>query len=157
ERFKGAAYVFARDGANWYQRQRLAGDDNAPAEFFGKSVAISGDTMMVGTPGADLGSNYDQGSVYGFVISGDLAQRPKLTTGFGRMDFFGYSVAISGDTAALGARNDVVGGIYPGSVYVFTRGDGGWSLQQKLTAPDGASGDNFGQSVAIYRNTLVVG
>jgi hypothetical protein len=157
ERFKGAAYVFARDGAKWYQRQRLAGDDNAPVEFFGQSVAISGDTMLAGTPGADLGSNYDQGSAYAFVISGDFTQRQTLMAGLGRMDFFAYSVAISGDTAALGARNDAVGGIYPGSVYIFTRGDGGWSLQQKLLAPDGASGDNFGQSVAIYGNTLVVG
>jgi len=73
-------------------------------------------------------------------------------------DGFGSSVALSGDTAAVGAYHDAVGSnVHQGSVYVFTRDDGVWSLQQKLTAADGGIFDGFGNAVALSGDTLVVG
>lgn len=69
--------------------------------------------------------------------------------------FFGYSVAVDGNTAVVGAWNDAGGN---GAAYVFTRnGSGAWSQQQELTAPDGASGDQFGYAVAVSGNIALVG
>jgi hypothetical protein len=72
-------------------------------------------------------------------------------------DEFGCSVALSGDTAVIGAMWDGVNYQYQGSAYVFVRDGNGWTLQQKLTASDGEWGDHFGASVAISDGTLVVG
>ncbi|AKF03821.1 MYXO-CTERM sorting domain-containing protein [Sandaracinus amylolyticus] len=68
----------------------------------------------------------------------------------------GRSVAIEGDTAVVGAPHDVVGGSYQGSAYVFVRSGGGWALQAKLIASDGADSDHFGSTVAISGDTIVV-
>src|SRR4029078_5805117 len=72
-------------------------------------------------------------------------------------DQMGYSVAISGDTLVTGAFYDNIG-IHPhqGSAYVCTRNGALWTLQQKLTASDGVSYANFGNSVAISGDTVVV-
>ena len=70
---------------------------------------------------------------------------------------FSSSVAISGDTAVVGASTDDDAGTDSGAAYVFTGSDGGWSQQAKLTADDANTGDNFGFSVAINSDTAVVG
>ena len=72
-------------------------------------------------------------------------------------DLFGFSVSISGDTAIVGARSDRVDGLSSGSAYVFERSGGIWMQKAKLTAFDGASGDNFGGSVSISGDTAIVG
>jgi hypothetical protein len=157
DRFRGAAYVFARGGANWSRRQRLAAEGGASGEFFGKSVAISGDTMTVGTPRL-FGANNHLGAAYAFVISGDLAERQGFTIGANRAALLENSVAISGDIAVVGASLGSLGvSASQGSAYVFTRRDGDWSAQQILTAPDGMVCDFFGASVAISGDTIVVG
>ena len=73
-------------------------------------------------------------------------------------DRFGISVAISGDTAVIGAFFDDVGaGVFQGSVYVFTRNGATWTQQQHLVASDGTAGDRFGRSVALDGDTAVIG
>ena len=72
-------------------------------------------------------------------------------------DDYGYSVALEGDTAVVGARYEDTGGTSAGSVYVFTRSGTSWSQQAKLNASDAAGGDYFGHDVAISGNTVVVG
>jgi hypothetical protein len=73
-------------------------------------------------------------------------------------DNFGYSVALDGETLAVGAtRDDSDANGDQGSVYVFTRGNGLWPFQQKLTAADGGASDNFGFAVALDGDTLVAG
>ncbi|NOT00103.1 MAG: hypothetical protein HOP29_05705 [Phycisphaerales bacterium] len=73
-------------------------------------------------------------------------------------DFFGYAVSVSGDTAVVGAIGDNhAGGIDAGSAYVYVRSGGVWTQQQKLTALDAAAGDNFGVSVSVSGDTIVVG
>ncbi|HEY6402204.1 MAG TPA: putative Ig domain-containing protein, partial [Blastocatellia bacterium] len=159
DRGSGAAHVFARSGAKWSRLQRLVADDGAPSVFFGKSVAISGNTMMIGTPRISGGLHQSGlGAAYALVISGNLAQRQKFQIDAANIDPFAHSVAVSGDMAVVGMRRDTVGAnTNQGSVYVFARGDGDWIMQQRLTAPDGGVGDFFGHSVAISANTLVVG
>jgi hypothetical protein len=157
---QGSAYVFVRSGTAWTQQAQLTAGDGAAGDHFGKSVAISGDTAIVGADDADVGANIDQGSAYVFVRSGTAwTQQAQLTAGDGAAgDLFGASVAISGDTAIVGAYDDDVGANSDqGSAYVFVRSGTTWTQQAQLTAGDGAAGDAFGKSVAISGDTAIVG
>jgi hypothetical protein len=72
-------------------------------------------------------------------------------------DYFGYAVAIDGDTVVVGAYQDGDKGIGSGSAYVFTRTGGTWTQQAKLVPADGAAYDRFGSAVAVDADTIVVG
>ena len=104
---QGSAYVFVRSGGVWSQQQKLLASDAAARDFFGDSVAISGETIVVGAPFDDGAAGIDQGSAYVFVRSGGVwSQQQKLGLGRGGSDFFGESVAISGETVVVGAASD---------------------------------------------------
>jgi hypothetical protein len=157
---QGSAYVFVRSGTTWSQQQQLTAADGAADDRFGWSVAIAGDTAVVGAPYDDVGAKADQGSAYIFVRGGTAwSQQQQLTAADGGADdLFGWSVAISGETAVVGAVCDDVGAnADQGSAYVFVRSGTAWSQQQKLTTADGAAYDEFGESVAISGETTVVG
>jgi dihydroxyacetone kinase DhaKLM complex PTS-EIIA-like component DhaM len=157
---QGSAYVFTRSGGVWSQQQQLTAADGAAYDRFGTSVAISGDTVVVGACWDDVGGNSTQGSAYVFTRSGSTwSQQQKLTAADGaEEDYFGWSVAISGDIAVVGVAFAGYGtAAEHGSAYVYTRSGSTWSQQQKLTAADGADGDSFGTSVAISGDTVVVG
>ena len=161
-------YLF--DGANWlplaFQNPasimpttRLASDGVA-GDNFGFSVAISGDYALVGASGKTIGSNSFQGAAYVFVRSGSSwTQRAKLTASDGAADDrFGFSVAISGDYALVGAHDKTIGSnAGQGAAYVFVRSGNSWNEQQILTATDGAANDSFGVSVAISGDYALVG
>jgi hypothetical protein len=161
---KGAAYVFYRNEGgtdNWGQVKKLIASDGVSGDYFGKSVAIGGDTLVVGAyQDDDQGNN--SGSVYIFGRNQDgtdqWGQVKKLTASDGvDWDQFGGSVAISGDTLVVGAFGDDT---YKGAAYVFNRNQGGannWGQVKKLTASDGLANERFGWSVAISGDTLVVG
>ena len=153
---QGAAYVFVIRTNTFLQKQTLSASDGAADDFFGVSVALSGDTLVVGAVGDDSNPNTDQGSAYVFVRTGNSwAQQPKLTANDAAAnDQFGKSVALNGDTMVLGAPGD---NSSQGAVYVFTRSGTIWAQQQKLTANDAAAGDNFGFSVALSGDSVVVG
>jgi len=169
----GSAYVFTRDTpgdptSNWAKVAKLTAGDGAATDYFGNSVSINGNTMVIGALGNDdKGDN--SGSAYVFTrdTPGDLAsgwtQVAKLTAGDGAAgDQFGYSVSIDGDTMVIAAHLDDDKGSGSGSAYVFTRdtpGDlaSGWTQVAKLTANDGAEGDQFGYSVSIDGDTMVIG
>jgi hypothetical protein len=157
----GAAYVFTRSGGVWTQQQKLTASDGAQGDLFGFSVAISGDTAIVGAVHHDLGIITDAGAAYVFTrVGGVWNQQQKLTASDGQLDsLFGHSVAINGDTAVVGAYLQGVAGIgtNAGAAYVFTRSGGVWTQQQRLFASDGGPADNFGSSVAISGDTAVVG
>ncbi|MFT3746494.1 MAG: carboxypeptidase regulatory-like domain-containing protein [Pyrinomonadaceae bacterium] len=157
---QGSAYVFVRTGTSWSLQQKLTVADGAANDFFGRAVAIAGDTVVVGSSSADVTTNVDQGAAYVFFRSGSTwAQQAKLVAGDGAAtEYFGDSVAISGDTVVVGATEDATGAnIQQGSAYVFTRSGTAWSQQAKLTAGDGTAFDYFGFSVAVDSNTAVVG
>jgi hypothetical protein len=137
---------------------KLFASDGVAGDWFGTSMAVSGDTLVVGAPGDDdRGSS--SGSIYVFVRTGSAwSQQAKLTAADGAAgDRFGGAVAISGDTLVVGADSDGDVGTDSGSVYVFVRDGGVWTQQAKLTAADGAQYDHFGSSVTISGNTVVVG
>jgi hypothetical protein len=163
--YKGSAYVFVRSGGVWSQQQKLTASDGISGNHFGSWTSMSGDgnTVVVGAYDDDIGSNTNQGSAYVFVRSGGVwSQQQKLTASDGaEYDYFGMSVSISGDgnSILVGALDDNIGSnLEQGSAYVFVRSGGVWSQQQKLTASDGTTDDNFG-SVSINGDgtTLLIG
>ncbi|MEO0998173.1 MAG: FG-GAP repeat protein, partial [Pseudomonadota bacterium] len=154
----GAAYVFSRTGSGWSRQAKLTADDGAAGDQFGGSVALSGETALIGAR-RDDGNGDGAGAAYVFTRSGaGWSQQIKLTATDGAAGAeFGYSVALSGDTAIVGAAKDDHKGDDSGSVYVFTRSGTGWSQEAKLTAADGAEGDVFGISVALCGDTALIG
>ncbi len=157
---QGSAYVFVGSGSSWTQQAQLTAADGAASDQFGTSVAISGDTVIVGADADDVGGNGDQGSAYVFTRSGSLwSEQSHLTASDGSAaDGFGNSVGLSGDTAVVGSYVDGVGAnAAQGSAYVFTRNAGTWAQQSHLTATGGAADDEFGTSVAISGDKIVVG
>ncbi len=142
------------------EQEKLLAGDGAPDDFFGYSVALSGDTALIGAFKDDDGvMGVDAGSAYVFTRAGNTwRQQAKLTAIDGAAnDTFGGNVALSGDTAVIGAIRDDDKGDNSGSAYVFIRSGSAWSQQAKLTAADTAAGDAFGQSIALSGDTVVVG
>ena len=155
---QGAAYVFTCSGTpcTWTQQQELTAADGASGDEFGNTVAVSGNTAIIGAPY----KNSYQGAAYVFTCSGTpctWTQQQELTAADGaRGDVFGYSVAVSGETAIIGAIGN---NSSRGAAYVFTCSGTPctWTQQQELTAADGASGDVFGTRVAVSGATAVIG
>ena len=153
----GSAYVFVRDGGVWTQQAKLLPSDGAYADYFGISVAVNGDTAVIGADWDD--DNGDKsGSAYVFVRDGSTwTQQAKLLPSDGfRSAYFGYSVAISGDTAVIGAYQDAHNNS-SGAAYVFVRDGGTWIEQATLRPDDSGYGDYFGFDVSINGDTAVVG
>jgi hypothetical protein len=144
----------------WVQQAELTTSDGAADDEFGYSVAISGATLLVGAPGKEVGSNIQQGAAYVFVLSGSTwTQQAELTVSNGKADDdFGYSVAISGTVAVVGAPGRTVGtNRKQGTAYVFMQSGTTWTQKAALTSSDGAAKDSFGHSVAVASRTVVVG
>ena len=144
-----------------FEELKLVASDAAADDKFGNSVAIDGDTVVIGAYGDDDGAD-NSGSVYVLRTTDGGAtyvELAKLTASDPEMAaYFGKSVAIDGDTIVVGSPYDDDAGSQSGSVYVF-RTSNGWATHTEieLTAADTASGDLFGRSVAIDGNTIVVG
>ena len=156
----GSAYVFVRTAGVWTQQAKLTASEAASYDYFGYSVSVSGDTVVIGSPYSDHAGGTNAGSAYVFVrAAGVWTQEAKLTASdAAAYDYFGHSVSISGDTAVIGAIWSNHSGIMSaGSAYVFVRTAGVWTQQAKLTAPDPATGDYFGSSVSIEGDTVGVG
>jgi hypothetical protein len=151
----GSAYVFVRVGGVWTQQAKLTALDASAGDFFGMSVSIDGDTAVVGA-WSDDDAGTDSGSAYVFTRSGTTwTQQAKFVAADGAAgDRFGVSVAVDGDTIAVGAYADDTA---QGSVYMFRRTGGVWANESKLTASGATSGDQFGLSVALRGDRLAVG
>ena len=155
----GAAYVFKRgaDG-RWGQEAKLQASNRGGGDYFGYSVGISGDTVVVGAPYEDTYTT-NTGMVYVFTRSGSswTEQAKFQASNRGYRDFFGWSVAVDGDTIVVGAYGEDTGGSDAGMVYVFTGSGSSWTERKKLQASNKGSSDYFGHSVAIDDGTIVVG
>jgi len=154
----GSAYVFVRSGTSWTQEAKLVAGDGAPADRFGVSVSLSGDTALVGAFGDDDNGSLS-GSAYVFVRNGGTwTWQAKLVAIDGWAgDLFGVAVSVSGDTALVGAHEDGDNGYISGSAYVFVRSGSTWTQQAKFLADDGAAGDEFGHAVSVSGDTALVG
>jgi hypothetical protein len=154
----GSAYVFTCIGNTWTQQAKLLASDGDAEDWFGCSVALSGDTAIIGAEGVDDNGN-NSGSAYVFIRTGTTwTQQQKLLASDGTPhDNFGIYVSLDGDTALIGARADSIHGNYSGSAYVFTRTGTTWTQQQKLVPQDGQAEDNFGICVSLKGDTALIG
>jgi hypothetical protein len=160
-RADGKVYIFTRSGTVWTETQTLQSNDIAQGDLFGNALAFENDTLVVGALNKNNGNNFFQGAVYVFTRTGGagaFTQQQKLTSSDGVFaDFFGYSVAISGDSIIVGAPSLAGQPNSKGKAYVFTRAGAAWTEQAILQASDGTNGDAFGYAVGISGNTAVVG
>lgn len=180
--FSGAAYVFVRSAGTWSQQAYLKASNTGSGDRFGRSVSVSGNTVVVGAQLEDsnaIGVDGDgtnnsasnSGAAYVFMRSGNTwAQQAYLkASNTDSHDEFGFSVAVSGDTVVVGAlwEDSNATGVdgdgsdnsatSSGAAYVFVHSDNTWSQQAYLKAHNAGSGDVFGISVAISGDTVVAG
>jgi hypothetical protein len=159
----GVAYTFVRQGNTWVEQGKPTASDGAAGDYFGHSVAVSGDAVAVGAWWAGNGSESGAAYVFGQNQGGadQWGQVAKLTASDGAAgDYFGVSVAVSGDTVVVGADGHDDNGTDSGAAHVFARNQGGadqWGEVTELLASDGLTGDHFGVSVAVSGDTVVVG
>ena len=176
----GAAYVYERVGGVWTFKAYLKASNTGENDNFGRSVAIDGDTIVVGAPeesGSGTGVNppddddlVSAGAAYVFVRSGGEWSQQAYLKAENPWEYsnFGLSVAVSGETVVVGApKEDGIGiGVNPtidesgddsGAAYVFTRSGGVWSQTAYVKASNTGDYDEFGSAVAVTGDVLVVG
>ena len=178
----GAVYVFSRSGTIWSQQAYLKASNTDALDTFGSAVAIWDDTIVVGAPveeSAATGVDGDEsdnsaagaGAAYVFVRDGTTwSQQAYLkASNTGSLDFFGTSVAVEGDTVVVGAPWEDSGATgvdgdqsdnganRAGAAYVFARDGTTWSQDAYLKASNTDPGDEFGVSVSVWRETVLVG
>ena len=156
----GAAYLFRKIDGTWTQIAKLSVTEGNEIRF-GYSVAIDGDTAVVGAPGLSFVQFPNAGKVYIFKeIDGVWQQVAEKTASLDVQSWaeFGRSVAIDGARIVVGASYEGHAGAYSGAVYVYQQvDDTTWNLDEKLTASDASAYRAFGESVAVEGNTIVVG
>jgi hypothetical protein len=161
----GAVYVFARlpktpgVASRWSPQQKLSADDGATADSFGASVAVSGDTLLVGAPGDDDRGSAS-GAVYVFVRSGSTwtVQQKLVPSDLSAGSQLGSSVALAGDTAIMGAPLQSGSALAEvGAAYAFARAGTIWSQQKKFGPPSASAGLHFGATVATTGGTVAIG
>ncbi len=178
----GAVYVFTRSGTTWTQQAYIKASNTGGGDFFGSPVVLSGNTLAVGALQEDsnaVGINGNQadnsasesGAVYVFTRSGTTwtQQAYIKASNTAADDFFGFSVALSGNALAIGAisedsnatgiNGDQVNSnaTNSGAVYLFTRSGTAWTQQAYIKASNADALDEFGYSVTLSGNTLAVG
>ncbi|WP_321506066.1 PGF-pre-PGF domain-containing protein [uncultured Methanoregula sp.] len=166
---QGQAYVYYRDrggAGQWGQVAILNASDRKTGASFGRSVAVSGTTVIVGANDATVDDKSKQGEAYIFYQdqggAGNWGQVQVLTASDGEFEAgFGNSVAVDGSTAVIGAINGTVSGkTWQGKAYIRSRDQGGannWGEVKILTASDGAAGEQFGHGVSVNGSRAVVG
>ncbi len=158
----GAVYVFVETGTATYGlQQKITIPDGSNGDGFGSSVALEGNTLVGGaTEDTTVPGQVAIGAAYVYEFNGaNWQSQGKLVASDGAaFDRFGWSVGVSNNVVAVGARGDAtVAGGEAGSAYIFTRSGSTWTQQQKLNPTDPLNGDRFGGSIALSFGNLVVG
>ena len=157
ENYRGAAYLNQYvEELGWFRR-KLTASDGVASDNFGQSVGISGTIAIVGAHfDDDKGTN--SGAAYIYEPGAPTYVETKLVPDDGTdWDYFGYSVAVSGTTAVVGAMNCDDYGSNSGAVYVFEKDGDSWNQTAKLYALDASAWLYFGESVAIDGDRIIVG
>lgn len=160
----GSAYIFVQDGLSWIEQAKLLASDGETYNYFGGSVDVSGEFAIVGARWNDE-IGFHAGAAYVFRYAADtnewIEQAKLLASDGDSQDEFGFSVAVSGDVAVVGAYLHDHGwnGSNVGAVYIFRSADGGrsWIQEAELLASDGMVGDRFGEAVGIAGDLILVG
>ena len=154
----GSVYVFERTGTEWTQRAKLSASDAGDRDYFGGSLCLNGDDLIVG---ADRAAGMGTGRAYIFRRAGaswseQAVLQPDIDRSGGS---FGSSVAIDGGTALVGGvwADGGPDGEYRGAIYVFQRDAGQWRLATRIYAADRMDGQLFGKSAALNGNVAAAG
>jgi hypothetical protein len=163
----GAAYVFVRSGSRWTQQAYLKAEQPQTGDYFGFSVGVDGDTILVGA--ARAGDHTTDSRRPGvpeltslvFVFERQpnttvWSQKAVLTSGTNQPDWFGFSFAFTPDTVFISAPHDSEHGENSGAVYAVKR-DGTWGSRTKLAASEPTAGSVLGLSMAADENRLIAG
>ncbi len=143
----GAAYVYRFDGTSWFEEQKLTASDAAGGDYFGFSVSVFGDALMVGAVADD-----GKGAAYLYRFDGtSWVEEQKLTASDGGAGASFGIVSMTSDAAIIGAYGGA------GAAYIFGFDGTSWVEEHKLTASDGAGGDSFGTSVSLSGDAALIG
>jgi len=156
----GSAYVYRYNGSDWLLDLAIPNPEPAVDDDFGRSVAVSGDVAMVGASDDDPGGVNASGSAYVYRYNGSawLLDQAIPNPDPPGIDLFGFSVAVSGDVAVVGAHSDSPGGaIDAGSTYVYRFDGSAWLLDSTMANPQPTAGEQFGVSVAVSDDVAWVG
>ncbi|MCA8961875.1 MAG: hypothetical protein KDC38_15225 [Planctomycetes bacterium] len=154
----GAAYVFRHNGAIWIEEQKLTASDAVAGEHFGWAVDICDDVILIGADWDDDAGDYS-GSAYIFRHDGVtwVEEQKLVASDAATSHVFGYSVAICGDVAVVGAPYDDTLLVNAGSAYIYRLVGATWVEEQKISADDPASEDLFARSIDLDGDRIVVG
>ncbi len=168
----GAVFVFEKRGNNWRRTYKLLASDRQHGGSMGNSVAISGNLVIAGAWAHDYGIKGEErmeacGAAYIWELmdDGKWTRAQKLVASDGTpYDEFGYSVAIDGDNAVVGARNvtlkrdDENNNGYTGEAYIFSRNENGeWKEVEAIMPKERKGGDLIGASIGVSGNYVIVG
>jgi hypothetical protein len=153
----GSAYVFTRENGSWTQQQKLVAKNGQPGDWFGLSVAVDGDTAVIGASRGDT-TVMDSGAVYVFARSGtawtEVAKLGAMMPT--RNSEFGSEVRISGDWLVAGAQEEDIDESRSGGAYLFQRSGSSWVARQRLTPPKPIRDGTFGFGLALDGDRLAV-
>ena len=161
----GAVYIFKNNSGVWEQAQKLTASDREGDSYFGSSISISDDYLIVGSERKDIEGKDKAGAAYIFKnTEGSWLEIQKLTAPDPESNNqFGGTVSISGDDAFVGSysdyedinKNNFLSAA--GAVYIYHNNGVIWELTQKITHSDRKENDFFGCSVDIFNEYAVIG
>jgi hypothetical protein len=154
----GSAFIFHFDGSNWIQQQKIFSSDILPSDYFGTSVSISGEYIMVGAIGNMTQPN-SHGAVYVYKWDGtQWSEQQKLYDNNVTNDIgYGLSISLEEDLAIIGAPEETENGVNAGAVYVYENGGSSWNEIARLLASDGQESDKLGWSVDLDNGRATAG
>lgn len=156
----GSAYIFKNNGSDIFTEiQKLTASNATGNDKFAEAVSIDGNYVVVGSQNADI-FGYDSGSAYIFKNVSDVFTEVQklIASDINIGDNFGYSVGISGNYVVVGSHLSDTNGTDSGSTYIYkNNGSDNYIEIQKLTSSDATPSDNFGYSVGISDDYVVVG
>jgi len=157
---QGSISIYHRNGNSWVLMQKITDATGVAGDFFGCSVSISGNNVIVGELGDDVSNSTNQGAVLFYQYNGSswvLMQKASDTNGVPG-DLLGNSVSISGNYAIAGAfQGDVGANTEQGWANIYQYDGSNWVLMQRIIDANGLASDFFGYSVSISGNYAIVG
>ncbi len=156
----GAVYVFRYDDVSetWQQEQKLTASNAAAGDEFGDAIAVEGDRIVIGAPRSD-NKGADAGLAYYFEYSASSWQQKQwfYPSGITSGDRFGTAVDFESDRLIVGARRHTVHHSNGGAAYIFAHTGSKWSEEAALSPADAAKDDEFGWSVAVDGDQVLIG
>ncbi len=155
----GSAYVFRFNGTGWFEQKKLTAGDARADTWFGRSVSLNREVLLIGAALDSCATGSHCGSAYVFRDTGkDWVQEQKLTPSDAGLAVFGFSVSTTPTVALVGAMlAECSDGLYCGAAYAFRYDGESWVQEQKIVAADTKADDLFGSSVSIHQNTALIG